>query len=389
MTAAKDQVIAGFIPLLDSAVLVAAAHRGFAEAEGIDLQLVRETSWANIRDRIFVGHFDVAHMLAPMPIASSLKITSLAVPTRAMMGLGTGGNAITLSMDLARTLEGHGWSGDLDPMSSARALAVAVKERAGRGNDPLRFGVVHPFSGHAYELRYWMAAVGVDPDKDVIIRVLPPALMPDALASGQIDGYCVGEPWNVAGVSRGIGRIVTCKQAIWPNSPDKVLGVTDGWAIANRDKLDALMRALSVAADWCAMPENADDLAGLLSGNEFLDCPKEFCLPALTKRLPLGTGAEIEIPGFITFGGGEFAAPRIDYGLWFYSQMVRWGQALYTESDLAVVTRVFDDTYYRRALGLPLDRQTDITSSPVALFDGLAFSAPDVAGYVSQFPVKA
>ncbi len=102
----------------------------------------------------------------------------------------------------------------------------------------LHFGVVHPFSGHAYELRYWLAAAGIDPDRDVEITVLAPQVMADALAAGQLDGYCVGEPWNTAAVDAGTGRIATYKQAIWPDSPEKVLGVTRKWAEANSETLD-------------------------------------------------------------------------------------------------------------------------------------------------------
>ncbi|MFC6656787.1 ABC transporter substrate-binding protein [Roseibium salinum] len=220
-------VIAGFIPLLDSAVLVAASELGFAEREGVALKLVRETSWANIRDRIAVGHFDIAHMLAPMPIAASLNLTSLSVPMLAPMLLGLGGNAITVAAGLWKEMAAAGADPGGDPASTGRALGEIITLHHGAGAPPLRFGVVHPFSGHAYELRYWLAATGIDPDKDVEITVLAPQLMADALAAGQLDGYCVGEPWNTAAVAAGTGRIATYKQAIWPDSPEKVLGVTE------------------------------------------------------------------------------------------------------------------------------------------------------------------
>lgn len=236
-------VIAGFIPLLDSAVVVAAAEMGFAEREGIALKLIRETSWANIRDRISVGHFDVAHMLAPMPIASSLNLTSLAVPMRAPMLLGLGGNAITVSTALWADMADAGADPSGDPASTGRALADVIARRRDAGAPLLHFGVVHPFSGHAYELRYWLAAAGIDPDRDVEITVLAPQVMADALRAGQLDGYCVGEPWNTAAVDAGTGRIATYKQAIWPDSPEKVLGVTEKWAEANPETLASLMRA--------------------------------------------------------------------------------------------------------------------------------------------------
>ncbi len=358
-------VIAGFIPLLDSAVLVAASHMGFAEREGIALKLVRETSWANIRDRIAVGHFDVAHMLAPMPIAASLNLTSLAVPMLAPMLLGLGGNAITVSTDLWSEMVDKGADRGGDPASTGSALAAVLGDRKATGAPFLRFGVVHPFSGHAYELRYWLAAAGIDPDRDVEITVLAPQVMADALASRQLDGYCVGEPWNTAAVMAGTGRMATYKQAIWPDSPEKVLGVTRTWADANPQTLEALLRAISAAADWCAVPENAGELADILSRPDLLGCPAEICRPALVGEIRLGRETTRRVPDFLTFSGGAKALPSTAHGKWFFEQMVRWGQATPSREALDEVEKVFSAGIYRRALGLQETPET----SEVRLFD--------------------
>ncbi|MBN9671030.1 CmpA/NrtA family ABC transporter substrate-binding protein [Roseibium aggregatum] len=358
-------VIAGYIPLLDSAVLVAASRMGFAEREGIALKLVRETSWANIRDRIAVGHFDVAHMLAPMPIAASLNLTSLAVPTLAPMLLGLGGNAITVSAALWAGMASAGADAGGDPASTGAALAKVIQERRSKGHAPLRFGVVHPFSCHAYELRYWLAAAGIDPDDDVELNVLAPQLMADALAESQLDGYCVGEPWNTAAVVAGTGRIATYKQAIWPDSPEKVLGVTRKWAETQPDVLAALLRALSAAADWCADVGNAETLAELLSGPDYLACPIEICRPALTGQMRFGKNTTRLISDFLTFTGGAKAAPAGAYGDWLFEQMVRWGQASPSEDARSEVRKVFSPSIYRSALAL-----TDALSEPAfRLFD--------------------
>jgi NitT/TauT family transport system ATP-binding protein len=362
-------VIAGFIPLLDSAVVVAAAEMGFAEREGIALKLIRETSWANIRDRISVGHFDVAHMLAPMPIASSLNLTSLAVPMRAPMLLGLGGNAITVSTALWADMEAAGADPSGDPASTGRALAEVIAHRQNVDAPLLHFGVVHPFSGHAYELRYWLAAAGIDPDRDVEITVLAPQVMADALRAGQLDGYCVGEPWNTAAVDAGTGRIATYKQAIWPDSPEKVLGVTEKWAEANPETLAALMRAFSAAADWCADPKNNPELAGILARPDLLACPAETCLAALSGQIRLGPATTKSVPGFLKFAGGATAAPMPAHGKWFYEQMVRWGQAVHSADALKDVERVFSPDVYLSALGL-----TDVeTDSVIEMFDGVRF----------------
>ena len=179
---ADHQIVAGFMPLLDSAILVAAKEKGFADKEGIDLVLARETSWANIRDRMAVGHFQVAHVLAPMPIASNLGLTPLAVPTIAPMALGLGGNAVTVSNDLWALMADKGATPDFNPATTGAALKQVAADRAAESKPPLRFAVVHPYSGHNYELRYWLAACGVKPGKDVEIVIVPPPLMADALA---------------------------------------------------------------------------------------------------------------------------------------------------------------------------------------------------------------
>lgn len=359
-------VFAGFIPLLDSAVLVAAREIGFAEEEGIALKLVRESSWANIRDRVAVGHFDVAHMLAPMPIAASLNLTSLAVPMLAPMILGLGGNAITVSAALWQEMAELGADRNGDPASTGLALAKAVGRH---GATPLRFGVVHPFSGHAYELRYWLAAAGIDPDKDVEITVLPPQLMADALAAGQLDGYCVGEPWNTAAVAAGTGRIVTYKQAIWPDSPEKVLGVTRKWAQSSPETLAALMRAMSDAADWCADTANTEHLTALLSGPDYLACAPDLCRPALSGNVRFGATTSVARPDFLKFSGGPAAAPSPAQGKWFYDQMVRWGQAEYSTSGEAAVQNIFSPALYREALqmdALPAEKTIKLFDSAPA-----------------------
>ena len=258
---ALTPIKAGFLPLLDSVLLVLAREKGFAEAQGIDLHLVRETSWANIRDRAAVGHFDIAQMLAPMPLAATLGLTPLAVNMIAPMVFGLGNNAVTVSADLWSAMADAGAPGNLDALVTGQALARVVSAAPRK----LRFGVVHQTSAHNYELRYWLAASGVMPDRDVEIVVLPPSLLPDALGAGGIDGYCVGEPWNSVGVATKGAHIATVKASIWRSSPDKVLGMRASWARDNPEILSALIRAMHFAAIWCGDSANHAEVAGIMS----------------------------------------------------------------------------------------------------------------------------
>ncbi|KKB11654.1 nitrate transporter [Devosia geojensis] len=340
-------VTAGFLPLLDSVLLVLAREKGFAEAEGLDLHLVKETSWANIRDRAALGHFDVAQMLAPMPLASSLGLTPLATPMITPMILGLGNNGITVSAALWQAMRGEGAPDDL----AAGPVGAALKRVVDTSPRRLRFGVVHQTSSHNYELRYWMAASGVLPDRDIEIVVLPPPLLPDALGSGGIDGYCVGEPWNSVGVAFKGAHIATVKASIWRASPDKVLGMRADWAEANMEIVAALMRAIHRAALWCADAANHPEIAAIMSAPHYLGQPAEIVARALDGRFDVGAGVIRTVPDHFIPYASAANFPWKSHALWYYSQMVRWGEVAHMPANAATATACFRPDIYRQVLG--------------------------------------
>ena len=229
---------AGFVALVDCAPLIVAREKGFAAQEGLDLTLVREPSWANIRDRVVLGHFDAAHMLAPMTIAATLRLGALDAPLLAPFVLNLCGNAITVSTAVRRAMADAGEIGGLDdPAASGRALKRAVEARKAAGETPYCFAVTFPFSSHNYELRYWLAAAGIDPEVDVRIVVVPPPMMVAEIKAGHIDGFCVGAPWPSVAVDAGVGHIVATSVAMKPASPEKVIGVRAAWAERHPDRL--------------------------------------------------------------------------------------------------------------------------------------------------------
>ncbi|RWQ39051.1 MAG: ABC transporter substrate-binding protein [Mesorhizobium sp.] len=402
--AAEHQINAGFIPLFDSAVLVAAREIGFAAREGVDLTLSRETSWANIRDRIAIGHFDLAHMLGPMPIACNLGLTPLASDTIVPFSLGLGGNCVTVSNTLWAGMVAHGALPDLDPARAGKALVVLIRERANAGRDPLRFAVVHPHSGHNYELRYWLAACGIDPSREIEIVIVPPPFMADALAAGRIDGYCVGEPWNSASVVAGTGHIVTIKALLWRNSPEKVVGVRKAWAEQNPDALAALLRALHHSARWCQDPANRGELAALMAQPSVLGLSPALQMPILTGHVALGGGAELAVEDFFLPFGKAANFPWKSHALWFYTQMVRWGHVAHTPENLAIARDCYRPDLYRSALkplgvALPganskvegaLASATPVGSAgaslvlgPDGFFDGQIFDPDEIDAYIA------
>ena len=393
-------ITAGFVPLLDSALLLVAKEKGFAEAEGVDLTLVRERSWASIRDRLAVSHFDVAHILGPMPIACNLGLSAPAPRMIVPMALGLGGNAVTVSAALWRAMTGEGANDDLDARTNGAALQRVV---AGRGGEPLRFGVVHPYSGHNYELRYWLAASGINPDRDIEIVVLPPPDMGDALAQGLIDGYCAGEPWNTFGVVNRGGHLATVKAAIWKSSPEKVLGVNALWAENHPDALAALLAALYSASRWCGKPENHEELARLLASPAYVGREAGLLLPALKGELAVGGGAARSIGDFFVPNAKAATFPWKSHALWFYTQMVRWGQIAHMPEHQRTAGETYRPDLYRAALkgfgiAMPaasskvegaLTAETPVGSSgaltlgPDGFFDGGHFDPDAVDDYIA------
>ena len=387
---------AGFIPLVDASVLIAAAEFGFARKEGLTLDLAKDVSWSTVRDRLAFRQFDVAHMLSPMPVAAMLGMGSNPSPTITPFSLGKGGNAITLSTrlyarmcDLAPLSEG---SGALD---NARALAAVLIDMKGRGEPMPTFGMTYPFSSHNYEFRYWLAAGGIDPDHDVKLVVVPPPMTSDALAAGAIDGFCVGAPWNMVASSRGVGRIVAAKQDIWPSAPEKVLGMRPEWADANPDVVGRLLVALDAAAAWCDRQENHDDLSALLSEPRYIGAPVDIIRQVLAGEFNLdAAGNRRVIPDYFNFHARGANYPRPSEALWIYSQMIRWGQVAYSDEGARRAASAFRPDIYRNALAgslVPGDedfrKEGEIPGDQ--FLDRHVFDPTDIASYVAGFAVRS
>ncbi len=255
----------GFIPLCDATALFVAVDKGFTAAEGLDVELVREVSWSNVRDKLNIGLFDAAHLIAPVAIASSLGLGHVKVPIIGPFGLGVNGNAITVSPSLYAAIAAAADGNITDPMVSARALARVVANRKAKGEEPLTFGMTFPFSTHNYHLRFWMAASGVDPDEDVRLVVLPPPYMVESLANKHVDAFCVGAPWNSVAVDLGIGFILHFVSEILARAAEKLLAVRRRWADENPEVLARLVRAHRRAAQFVEDHANLDEVAALLA----------------------------------------------------------------------------------------------------------------------------
>jgi two-component system, oxyanion-binding sensor len=346
----RTELKVGFMPLLDCALLVVAHEVGMARREGLSLRLLRESSWANIRDRVAIGHFDAAHMLGPMVVAENVGVGHLDTPLAAVAALGTGGNAITVSRPLWEQMGAAGAAIAAPPLQQARALAKVVADRAAAGHAQLTLAMVFPFSCHNYQLRDWLESGGIDPDRAVRLVVLPPPLLVDALRSGQVDGFCVGEPWNSLAVDAGIGVIAAVGCEVWPNPPEKVLGMRARYAQQDPALVAALVRALHGAAVWAADPGNHVDLAQLLAQPRYVGAPARLLLAALGGVIRCEVGSEPPVwPQFLTLGP-EAIVPHERYADLFYARMCRWGQVVAGDDGLARARAGFHSAAFEAAL---------------------------------------
>jgi len=385
----REPLRIGFIPLCDAALPIVAADRGFAAAEGIEIELIREVSWSNVRDKLNIGLFDAAHLLAPSAIASSLGLGHVKVPLIAPLALAVNGNAITVSPPLHAEITAAADGDIADPRVSARALARVVEARKRRGGGPLTFGMTFPFSSHNYSLRFWMAAGGLDPDEDVQLVVLPPPYMVDSIVNGQVDGFCVGGPWNSVAVERGAGVILHLGSDILSHAVEKLLAVRERWARDNGEVLQRLTRAHRRAAAFVEDPANRNEVAALLAAPNRIGVDAEVIARTLAGRLMVSAdGATRASDRYLLMGRNGSARPDPVQAAWLYAQMVRWRQASLSAERLAAARAVFRPDLFDAALAGEPSRAADAPADGVGAFTGAAFDANDISGYLAAWATK-
>ncbi len=362
----------GYVPLTDAALLHVAKAQHFAAARGIEIELVADSSWANIRDKLVAGHFDAAHMLAPAAIAVSLGIGQIETPLVAPVALGLNGNAITVSQVLFEALlqEAHGEVAD--PRVTAKALARIVARRRAAGEAPLTFGHVFPFSSHHYQLRLWLRAGHLDPDEDARLVVVPPPFMVWSLRKGQLDGFCVGAPWNSLAVVAGAGTILHQGPDIVRDCPEKVLVFRAEWARSHGDDVRALAGAVGDASRWAAAPGNRNSLRTLLTSTAWLDV-SPWTIERVLDNPASTSGPALAETGLRLDEDAIKADPA--QALWLYTQMAAAGQTAYSSVQAEAAAAV-----YAPALGPWVSRPRP-AATPVAFY-GPAFSPTDIASYL-------
>ncbi len=399
-----ERLTIGFLPLVDACLPILAHEHGFAEEEGLELTFQRDVSWATVLDRLLYGHSDAAHLIAPLAIAATLGRGRPAQPLATPFVLGLNGNAVTMSTELAERVAKPGELAD--PVVLGAALAEEARCRVA-GGKKLRFGVVHRYSSHNYMLRYWLAASGIRPDDDVEIVTVSPPFVAEAMAAGEIDGACVGEPWNSAAVERGVGVIVLATAQIWRRGVEKVLAFRAPVLNDRRPAVEALIRAMRKSGRHFVDPANWEANAAILARPEYVDADPRLILGAISDRLVLRKGAApVHYPDFMFQHREAANFPWVSQAEWLYTQLVRWDHLAYSAEDAEAAARVFRPDVYRSALAgtgdlLPgasskvegsLARPTAVTAQQGAMtlanntfFDGRSFDPDDLEGYLASF----
>jgi ABC-type nitrate/sulfonate/bicarbonate transport system substrate-binding protein len=406
----KTELKLGFIPLTDCAPLVVASTRGYFEKYGLNVTLQRESSWANIRDKVSLGMLDGGHMLAAMPIASTLGVGPTRTPMVTALSLDLNGNAVTISNALYERMMAVDSKAAENAGRAARALKQVIDEDKSHGAPPMTFATVFPFSSHNYLLRFWMAAGGIDPECDVNLIVVPPPQMPNHLAEGSIAGYCVGEPWNTYAVDEGVGHTLLTSYEIWNNHPEKVFGVTREWAERYPNSHKAVLMALLEAARWLDGAAHRSEAAEILAGDKYIAALPQIIKPSITGMVRYSrTAPPVSHPDFNVFERYAATFPWRSHAEWLITQMYRWGQVDNPVNIRQVAESVYRPELYREvadALCMPyptVDYKSEGThpetwtlsqaSAAISMgadrfMDGTSYDPSDLVGYLQSFAIQ-
>jgi bicarbonate transport system ATP-binding protein len=364
----------GFVPLSACAPLAIAQAKGLFAKHGLDeVSLVRESSWRGIVDGISGGYIDAAQMPSGMPAWLTLGGNQdRPLPIVTALTMARNGNAITLNETF--------YQQNIRTLDDFHEFILRTPDK--RHN----FGMVHPSSMHNLLLRYWLAAGGIDPDKDVNLMTIPPAQMVVDLKAGSIDGYCVGEPWNYRAAKDGVGFTIASDLGIWNGHPGKVLGVREDWANAYPNTHIALVKALLEACQYCADPKNVEEIRQLLSQKEYLGMKAEYITFADPHQSSETYDPHKEQAHPEFFGNGINRPSRTEQ-LWIITQMARWGITPFPRNWVEIlerVCRIGSFSTAARELGLDINYQR----TGIELFDGVKFNAEDPIGYLNSLKIK-
>ena len=390
----KDVLTFGFIKLTDMAPLAVAYEQGFFDDEGLFVTLEAQANWKVLLDGVISGTLDGAHMLAGQPLAATIGYgTEAHIITPFSMDLN--GNGITLSNEVWEMMKPNlptDADGKVSHPISASYLKPVIEKFNAEGK-PFNMGMVFPVSTHNYELRYWLAAGGIEPGfyspenvtgqigAEALLSVTPPPQMPATLEAGTISGYCVGEPWNQQAVFKGIGVPVITDYELWKNNPEKVFGITAEFAEQYPNTTLAITKALIRAAIWLDENDNANREAAveILSRPEYVGADAEVIANSMTGTFEYEKGDKREVPDFNVFFRYNANYPYYSDAVWYLTQMRRWGQ----------IAEAKPDSWYDEVAKSVYKPEIFLEAAKLLVEDGLADEADfdwDSDGYKAATP---
>ncbi len=371
----KADLTIGFIPLTDCASVVMASELGLFKKYGLNVTVSKEASWAAVRDKLILGQLDAAHVLYGLIYGAHLGIGSQKKDMAILMALNHNGQAITLSSKLYA-------AGAKDGPS----LKALVNKKARE----YTFAQTFPTGTHAMWLFYWLAAHGIDPFKDVKNITIPPPQMVANMRVGNMDGYCVGEPWGARAIFDKIGFTAITTQAMWKNHPEKVLGTTKEFVDKYPNTTRAMMKAVLEASKHIDAMENRAKVSEIIGGKSYVNAPPPVILGRMLGDYEDGVGKSWKDPDFMKFfDDGDVNFPYLSHGMWFLTQHRRWGLLKSDVDYLAVAKQVNQiDLYTEVAKSMGIS----VPASPLkteTLFDGVVYDPAKAAEYASGFTIKA
>ncbi len=368
----------GIIALTDCSSIVMAHELGLFKKYGIESTVSKEASWAVIRDRLTLGENQATHMLLGTPYAATMGLMGSPVkPMIIPMYLNRNGQAITLT----RALLDRG----VKTPPQLKPLALEAKAKG----SPMSFAMTYPPGTHAMWMRYWLAAGGINPDRDVSLITIPPPQMVANMKVGTMDGFCVGEPWNARAIADGIGFTAMTTQQLWKDHPEKVLAFTEEFAAKNPRTVRAVMRAVVEASQWNDKLENRPRMAEVVSQPQYINCPQEIILGRMLGDYDYGDGRRAKDKFYMTFFDRQTNFPLKSHGVWWLTQFRRWGMVKEPPDYKGLVDRVHRPDIFRevaKELGVETSRE-DMRKE--TLFDGVTFDPAGPEKYAKGFAVHS
>lgn len=368
----------GMIALTDCSPIVIAHEKGLFKKYGIDSIVAKQASWAAVRDALSNGDVQATHMLTGMPIASSMGL--LGSPKKPMVIpwiLNRNGQSITLKAAL---------KGQVGADPKALKPLVDAAKTAGA---PMTFAMTFPPGTHAMWMRYYLAAGGINPDKDVTLITIPPPQMVANMKVGKMDGYCVGEPWNARAIAEGIGFTSLNTQDIWKDHPEKVCAFTAEFAEKNPKTVKAVLKALHEASVWLDDLKNRPEQAEIVSRATYINCPKDLILPRLLGEYDFGDGRKKNDPNYMIFSNRNCNYPQPKYVVWWLTQFRRWGMVTGAPDYTGVAKQVMRTDLYEEAMKEIGVTHSGLSNESETLFDGVTFDPAKPEEYATGFAIHS